>query len=165
MTIQDMFAGEEFDRAKESTRHPFVLPGSYPELEVIACKAIKGAADGIERFIVEFEVMRSNVAERPNGSRMSWIVKKNESFMSNIRGFVAIATGQPFETINRDICRAAVMDSQPLKGTRIACVASQVNTRKMVSDGKGGMVPGQYTRCSYSLLKTSPFFTQETTTA
>src|ERR1700743_3243694 len=90
MGINTAFGG--IHEAKFSEGGVWILPGVY-RFRVLACKHITSRA-GKDGFVVELEVLESNVAERPTGSTCSWIVMLDkEPALGNVKQFASTALG------------------------------------------------------------------------
>lgn len=145
-SIQDPF-DSAFNSAG-SNDGVYLLPGSY-DLEIVATKLIKSSnpsQNGAVMFVVESKIVASTVPERPVGSSVSWICNfRHPSAKSSVRGFMARALGVAHEAVTDDVARGLVSAAQPLEGTLMRAIATQVPTRA----GK------EFTKVSWTLIKKS----------
>lgn len=113
----------------------YFLPGKYL-VKVLKCITLKSRKRE-DLFIVECEVVESDVPERKPGSKASWIVNfKQDAALGNIKGFIAAANGidpgdesAVNEQVNLEICEYVVSDENPLAGTLVGLVAVNKKTR------------------------------------
>jgi hypothetical protein len=113
----------------------YFLPGIY-KVRILKCITLKSRKRE-DLFIVECEVIESDVPERKPGSKASWIVNfKQDAALGNIKGFIAAATGiDPGDTarvneeVTLDVCEYAVSDENPLAGSVLGLVAVNKKTR------------------------------------
>lgn len=118
-------------------------PGVYPVLFLDACKMVE-SRKGDKLFCAEFEILESNVDERPAGSRMSWManLSKHDAAPGNVRAFLAAAAGITPDGVDAEGSRAAVSSANPLHGRVLRLEASNTKTR----------AGGDFTLCRFSAL-------------
>lgn len=113
----------------------YFLPGKYL-VKVLKCITLKSRKRE-DLFIVECEILESDVPERKPGTKASWIVNfKQDAALGNIKGFIAAANGidpgnesAVNEQVNMDICEYVVSDENPLAGTPVGLVCVNKKTR------------------------------------
>lgn len=123
------------------TRGVYVEPGVY-DVTVKSCKMVKGWNSEFS-FVTELLIDSTTNPTRPVGSEMSWVCAfKHASALSNVREFLAQATGSRFEDITDEAARGAVSEQNPLKGTKLHLTATHVKTTK----------GGNFTKCAWTLI-------------
>lgn len=121
----------------------YPIAGVYPILYLDACKMVE-SRKGDKLFCAEFDIIESNVEERPSGSRMSWMANltKHDAAPGNARAFLAAAAGIKPENVDAEGSRAAVSSHNPLHGRLVRLDASNTKTR----------AGGDFTLCRFSAL-------------
>lgn len=116
--------------ADTSFRAPFLLEGSYI-LQILMCKA-DVSRDGVPYFLSEFDILKSNNAERPAGTQAAWFVsiKKDSPALGNIRQFIAAASDVEVEEVDDAAGELVVSTGQPLRGNLVIATASTIVTKK-----------------------------------
>lgn len=129
--------------AKVTEGGVYPLAGVYPILYLDAVKMVD-SRKGDRLFCAEFDIIRSEVDERPAGSRMSWMANltKHDAAPGNARAFLAAAAGIDPENVDAEGSRAAVSPQNPLHGRLVRLDASQTKTR----------AGGDFTLCRFSAL-------------
>lgn len=129
--------------AQTSEGGVYPLAGVYPVLYLDTCKMID-SRKGDKLFCAEFDIIESNVEERPAGSRMSWMANltKHDAAPGNARAFLAAAAGIKVENVDSEGSRAAVSSQNPLHGRLMRLDASNTKTR----------AGGDFTLCRFSAL-------------
>jgi hypothetical protein len=105
--------------------------GIYKLLNVSILKQFKDRkAD--ECFVAEFEILDSDVDDRPAGSTMSWManLSKHDAALGNVRGLLAALTGSDESTIDEDACLEMVGEEQPGRNRLIKLEAINIITQK-----------------------------------
>ncbi len=124
---------------------PWIQPGIYPLLYVTALKMIQNRK-GIPMFIAEVDIIQSEVADRPQGSKMSWVVNlQNDAGPGDVKGFLAALWDLPQEEITAESAQAALAENQPCAGRLVRLEASSVEMKTF--DEKGN--PRLFTRCGW----------------
>jgi len=121
-----LFTGIE--KANPSEGGVYIVPGNYT-VEVQKVKTGKTRANR-NFFVVECKVLESDVALRPRGIDVSWMVMLDQdSALGNIKQFCATATGSEMEDIDEAGVEAVVGDDNPLKGTKLQIQATNIVTK------------------------------------
>lgn len=132
-----LFGGVE--KAQVSKGGVYVLPGAF----IVAIDSIKHVLSRKKEdlYCVEMVVLDSNNDERPEGSKMSWMVNfKHDSALGNIKEFLAVVKGESEDDITEDDCEESWSEENPYAGTALRLNAANVKT-------KSG---GDFTKCSWS---------------
>jgi hypothetical protein len=134
---------EMIGNAKATEGGVYPVAGVYPVLYLDACKMVE-SRKGDKLFCAEFDIVESNVEERPAGSRMSWMANltKHDAAPGNVRAFLAAAVGIPVENVDAEGSRQAVGPANPLHGRLMRLDASDTKTR----------AGGDFTLCRFSAL-------------
>lgn len=107
----------------------YLLPGKYT-LRIEACKIGK-SRKGEEFFVAEFTILSSSNAQRPVGSRCSWMVMRRfDSFLANVKGFIAAALSCTEDEVTSQVSEGIVGPEQPLTGSLIEAQAVEIMTKK-----------------------------------
>ncbi|MCP4217196.1 MAG: hypothetical protein GY765_21305 [bacterium] len=124
---------------------PWIQPGIYPLLYVTELKMIQNRK-GVPMFIAEVDIIQSEVADRPQGSKMSWVVNlQNDAGPGDVKGFLAALWDLPQEEITAESAQAALAENQPCAGRLIRLEASSVEMKTFDENGK----PRLFTRCGW----------------
>ena len=126
---------EGIEEAQVGQGGVYFLPGKYVA-KILKCITLKSRKRE-DLFIVECEVVESDVPERKPGTRASWIVNfKQDAALGNIKGFIAAANGiNPGtedlvrEEVDSEVCEYSVSPENPLAGILIRLVAVNKKTR------------------------------------
>lgn len=121
--------------SKVSTGGVYFVPGNY--LVSVAKAFLMTSRKGSHLAIVECEILESDVAERPVGSRASWVVNMSQDAgPGNVKAFIAAAIGiSPSDTnrvdaeVTEEFCAEAFGETNPLEGVKLKLQCSQVKTR------------------------------------
>lgn len=117
-------------------------PGVYPVLYVDAIKMIKSRKNE-DVFIAEFDILQSDVEERPAGSRMAWAVNfRHDASPGNVKTFLAAVMNVDITEVDADGCRLACSDQNPCHGRLLRLEATATKT-------KGG---NDFTLCNWRPL-------------
>lgn len=134
-----MFAGIE--SARMSTGGVYPLNGAYL-LEINAVKSGQ-TRKKIDFFVAEFKILESDNPRRAKGTEMSWMCTMDkEPALGNIKAFVAASTGCSSDDVDEAGVLAIVSAENPLKGTKIRLMATEVTTKS----GK------PFTRCTFEYV-------------
>lgn len=107
----------------------YPVPGVYPILLVDVVKLIT-SRKGEDIFIAEFEILESNVDERPTGTRMSWAANlKHDPSPGNIKAFLAAAGDVDPEEVNSEAAQLACSEDNPLHGRLVRLEATITTTK------------------------------------
>ncbi len=130
----DPFAGVDEANAKGG-RNPYLLDGQYL-LEVEKIAVIK-SREKKTLFLIEFKVLTSTNPDRPEGLMVSWMTNLDLDMgpISTKRALAAISGIDPNSDaanveITSDVCRLAVSDENPFKGSQVFAQAMTVKTKK-----------------------------------
>lgn len=114
--------------------------GLYPLLFVDVLKMIR-SRKGDDVFIAELDILESNVASRPKGTRMGWAVNfRHDAAPGNVKSFLAAAFNVDVEDIDKEGVKEALSDSNPAHGRLVRLEATDIKT-------KAG---NPFTRCNWS---------------
>lgn len=132
-----------FEKIKDARPNDFgryIGPGKW-KLEILACKEIKPRSGG-EAFTAELKVLETDNPDFKLGEQISWQAhSKHDSAPSNIRHFLASATGVAFDDVDGAGYQAVVSAENPLAGTVIYAMARNIKTR----------AGGDFTKVSWKL--------------
>jgi hypothetical protein len=107
----------------------YPLPGVYPMLYLDVIKMIKSRKND-DVFIAEFDIVQSDVQERPAGSRMAWAVNfRHDASPGNVKSFLASLMNVDVKEVDADSCRLACSDKNPCHGRLIRLEATQTKTK------------------------------------
>jgi hypothetical protein len=124
-----LFSG--IKEAKPSQGGTYLEAGIY-QSRIDACKSGK-ARDGIGFFVVELEHLQSNNPHHPAGSRVSWMVKLDPSYLEtalgNIKTFLAVAGDCDESEVDEAGTELAVSAANPLKGVVLNISATNIKTK------------------------------------
>lgn len=86
-------------------------------------------------LVIEVEVVESNVAQCPPGyiASITFDDKYEDSYFSNVKGFLCACTNEEPEAIGLDDWQASYQPDQPLSGALFCCTVREQPTK----DGKG----------------------------
>lgn len=126
---------KSIESAKVNQGGVYFNPGKYL-VEVIAVKTIKSRKN-MDLYIVECEILDSDVADRPTGSRASWVVNlAQDAAMGNIKAFLAAANGiDPSDEdavqreITEEVADLSYADENPVAGVKLGLQVTLVKTR------------------------------------
>jgi hypothetical protein len=125
-------SNDPFDKianAEVSKRGVYPVPGAYPMLYVDVLKLITSRNDDL-LFIAEFDIIDSNVTERPSGTRMSWSANlKHDPAPGNIKAFIAAVMDRPPEEVTSQAASMACSDKNPCHGRLVRLEASITTTK------------------------------------
>jgi len=115
------------DRDRRITRYP--IPGAYPVLLVDFVKMIRTRKDE-DFFVAEFEILQSKVAERPAGTRMSWMCNlKHDSSPRNIKEFICALMAVDKDAVTPEAVKYACGPDNPCHGRLVRLEASEITTK------------------------------------
>lgn len=119
--------------AKYSEGGVYLVPGVY-RLKILICKYIKTAqhSGAKDAFVAEFEVLESNVADRPSGSTCSWMVTLDKlPALGNIKQFLLACLPDATEDQIDESAVEFVVNEQknPLKDYIVRCSAVNIKTK------------------------------------
>jgi hypothetical protein len=103
---------------------PFPLPGNY-----LVCvdyvQMTKTKDSGHDLFVVEFEILESQVSERPAGTRIRWQqdIQKYRGAFSAIKTFISVLSDTPSEDIDGQAVQYVCSDKNPTNGLLIGMSA------------------------------------------
>lgn len=107
----------------------YPVPGVYNCLFVDTIKMIR-SRKGDDLFVAEFDIIESTVAERPRGSRMSWIANfRHDATPGNVKAFLAATMGIPQDKVDAAGCKFACSDKNPCRGRLVRLEASNTVTK------------------------------------
>jgi hypothetical protein len=98
----------------------------------VTLKDKESAFKGNESFIVEGEVLESNVPACPAGYQFSWVtIDAWEGYLNDVKGFICDALGgaDP-EQVDEDDLSAVIGEDQALANKQIRCVVKDKMTKK-----------------------------------
>ncbi len=135
--VQSLF--KKTVEAKANDGGVYFEPGQYL-INVDALKMIVTQVKGVDAFILESTILKSDCKERPAGSSCSWYAGYDKpSTPGNVKGlFEAMFPGEPIDVAGME---AAVSDGNPCKGMVLHIEAVKVKTR----------TGGDYTKCKFRL--------------
>lgn len=121
-----------FDRIGSSSPNDggvYPEPGVYPMLYVSVLKMIK-SRKGEDVFIAEFDIISSDVPNRPAGSVMSWVANfKHDAAPGNVRMLLAAITNTPIDQVDAAGSQFAVSEKNPCHGRLVRLTATQTTTK------------------------------------
>jgi hypothetical protein len=138
-----MFNRDQYDNSGGGGSNPFAriagaeaseggvypLPGAYPILYVDTLKMIR-SRKGDDVFIAEFEIIQSDVEDRPVGTRMSWAVNfRHDASPGNVKAFLAAVMAVQATEVDGEGAQYACSDKNPCHGRLVRLSASQTKTR------------------------------------
>jgi hypothetical protein len=130
---KNLFAGIE--EAHSSDRDPYIIPGAYPILRIDSMRAFWSEREKTDFFIVHFEIIESNVEDRPIGTRVCWMKDFNKEItLGLIKKLVAAILDEPIEKVTGDICNELIADDNPANGRLISCQATLETSKKTGRD-------------------------------
>jgi hypothetical protein len=133
---------DKVGNAEITERGVFVLPGIYPLLYCDVLKMIR-SFKGADLFIAEFDILESNVPERPAGTKVSWIANfAHLPTPGNVRAFLAALMGVDPEEVDRDGAKYACSKDNPCRGRLVRLQAGETTTR----------AGGNFTVCNWSTI-------------
>ena len=104
-------------------------PGLYPVVCVDVLKMIK-SRKGEDIFIAEFEILASEVGDRPMGTKMSWVANfKHDAAPGNVRMLLAAIMGVNIGEVDSAGSQLAVSDKNPCHGRLVRLTATQTTTK------------------------------------
>ncbi len=107
----------------------YAVEGVYPVLYVDCLKMIK-SRKGDQIFIAEFDIVDSEVDERPPGTRMSWAANfRHDATPGNVKGFLAVLMGVDADDVDAASAKLAVSESNPCRGRLIRLEAVMIETK------------------------------------
>jgi len=123
-SVFDLIGEAEGDRNSS-----YLLPGIYPVLQVNVLKMITARA-GHDSFVAEFDILDSEVEERPAGTSASWVVAfkpgdREKLAANNVRSFLAALMGATLEEVDAKAAAFASSAANPCHGRLVH--ASAVN--------------------------------------
>lgn len=125
--MSGLFSGIE--QARTSEGGVYLTPGNYT-LEIQAVKTGR-TRQNRNFFVVEFNIIESDVPDRKAGMNASWMTMLDfDAALGNIKKFVAVAAGVEIADVDEPGVEAVVSESNPLKGTKIRCQAVNVKTQR-----------------------------------
>jgi hypothetical protein len=108
----------------------YPLAGLYPVLYVDSLKMIK-TRKREDAFVAEFDILKSDVPERPAGTRFSWVVNfKFESAPANVKSFLAAVMNCDVKEVDAEGSRYACSDKNPCHGRLVRLEASMIKTKQ-----------------------------------
>ena len=108
----------------------YFLPGLYPVVQVDVIKLIK-SRHGDDLVIVEFDILVSEVPNRPAGSRATAFhnFSKHDAAPGNFKALLAAITDSKPENVDAKTSRAAMSDAQPAHGRLVRLEAVEIITK------------------------------------
>ena len=107
----------------------YPVAGIYPLLYVDVLKMIQ-SRKGETVFIAEFEILSSEVGERPAGSKVSWVANfKHDAAPGNVRMLLAAIMGVQLGEVDAQGSKLAVSDQNPCHGRLVRLTATQTTTK------------------------------------
>jgi hypothetical protein len=101
----------------------YPVPGIYPMLYTDCLKMVQNRA-GIWVFIADFDIIQSEVVERPAGTKMSWASSfQYDGAAGDVRGFLAHLMGVAIEEVDEAGSAQACSPENPCHGRLIRCEA------------------------------------------
>lgn len=124
--------GSPFDRIGDSKPNEggvYPEPGVYPLLGVNVLKMIK-SRKGDDIFIAEFDIIQSEVEDRPAGTCMSWVGNfKYDAVPGNVRMLLAAIMGVPVNDVDAAGSQFAVSVKNPCRGRLVRLSATTITTK------------------------------------
>lgn len=117
----------------------YVLPGLYPALRVMTCRSAVPKVSRHKVYIVDFEIIKSEVVEREVGSVLTWVTRDGLSLQS----FLADVLNKSFDEVSTPDLHHVFGDDDPLKGRLLRCEATERITKSKHS----------YTCCKWSPIE------------
>ena len=128
--FDEQFKGLEQAEVYESG--VFMLPGLYL-LKVAAIRLVASTKDeGRYFFVVEFVVLQSTNADRPEGMTVTWMVdmSKPKTALSNVQAFLrGISPTASKSMLTPSLIEKLCDEAQPAKGNNIKAEAFIIQTR------------------------------------
>lgn len=119
-TTDDLYSG--IDNVQTSERDANIVQGVYPLLYVDTIKVFKSQRSGSNIFVASFDIIESDVANRPKGTSMSLVMnysKHPEVKMRNIKEFLVALNDCSDEDIDSTAFRLICSDKNPCHGKLI----------------------------------------------
>lgn len=103
----------------------YVIPGLYPALRVMTCKNVDPVQSRHRIYVIDFEIVKSEVTEREVGSVLTWVTREGPSLQS----FLADVLNKPFDDVSwADVC-SVFRGDDPLQGLLLRCEAVERVTK------------------------------------
>jgi len=120
---------EDIGNSDGRTGGVYPLPGIYPILFVDVIKMIVSRKkDNV--FIAEFDILQSDVPERPAGSRMAWAANfRHDATAGSVKAFLAAVMNCDQSEVDAEGSRLACSDKNPCHGRLIRLEATQTKTK------------------------------------
>lgn len=118
--------------AEVTTRNPYLGPGEHTlKIERIE---LFTSQEGIEFFLVEFEVVETDNPAMKVGQLVTWMMKtlykgKPDMFLGNVKPFLAAAAGCDISEIKAAHGKRAAGKDQPLTGEVVQCYGTERQTK------------------------------------
>lgn len=126
---------DDVDMTTIGSRHPYFLEGNYV-VRIVKVLGIKNR-NGRPFFIVNGEVLQSNVPERPPGMICAQVVPMDkDTSQPTVKRFVCAALGlDPNNKANNaqitgEVCNEAISESQPLADSIVKLACTNTITQK-----------------------------------
>ncbi|MCC6808563.1 MAG: hypothetical protein IT381_14150 [Deltaproteobacteria bacterium] len=123
------------NRITQKWAQPKVVAANRPQPTDDELATAQPAFKKKDSFIIEVEVVESNVPQCPPGyiASISFDDKYEDSYFSNVKGFLCACTGEEPEAIGLEDWQASYQPDQPLSGALFCCTVREQPTK----DGKG----------------------------
>jgi len=128
----------EIAGASEINQTLFPVAGSYPLLYVTSVQ-LKKSRDGGDLFVADFDIVESKVPERPAGTAMTWMTKKNripEYFLAEVKAFIAAVGNVPANEVDAASVKYICSQDNPARGRQVRLDATIRNTEKKRPSGE-----------------------------
>lgn len=107
----------------------YPLAGVYPMLYIDILKMIRSRKNE-DVFVAEFDILQSDVGERPAGTRMSWPVNfRHDASPGNVKAFLAAVMNVPQEQVDGRGAQYACGEKNPCHGRLIRLEATMTTTK------------------------------------
>ena len=125
-------ASDPFSRIGDSEGRQggvYPMPGVYPLLYIDVLKMIRSRKNE-DVFVAEFDILESEVGERPAGTRMSWPVNfRHDASPGNVKSFLAAVMNVPQEQVDGRGAQYACGDKNPCHGRLVRLEATMTTTK------------------------------------
>ena len=135
-------------KSKATAGGVYPVPGVYPVLDIKLVK-VETTWEDHEVFVVEFDILESEVEERAAGTEMSWVcnLTKHKSAPGNAKRFLQDATGINFDEMSEEEAEKEIDrlcgEDNPLCGTLVRLEAVNKKTKEKKQD---------FTVCTFTRL-------------
>jgi hypothetical protein len=122
---------DKINEADVQEKTPYALPGLYPMLYLDSMKMITTQEDGHDLFVAEFDILESNVSDRPAGTRVVWTqnFSKFKGAANEVVRFVAKLTNSDFADVGSNEIKMLTGPDNPGHGLLVKMQATAVNTK------------------------------------